>query len=102
MTPKNKGIVSIVAGVLSLVNLNIYVFIIGSLAPSFFTSLGDGFVVIVFSISLFCSIMAIFLGIEARKGDAKILGLVGLVLGIIGTIVLSTQILVAAALWGVH
>ena len=99
MTPANKGIVAIVAGVFSLLIQNSFTPIGGNLISSFLPSHGYG-ALIFFIISLFCFPMAIYLGIQARKGNAKIVGLIGIVLGIIGAVLLSTQILVATALWG--
>jgi len=49
-------------------------------------------VAITTSISFLCSVFAIYLGIKARKGGSKIVGLIGFVLGIFGVIIFGIAI----------
>ncbi|MDO8659463.1 MAG: hypothetical protein Q7K54_02570 [Candidatus Parcubacteria bacterium] len=102
MTSTNKGIVAIIFGILSILNQNIVVLIVGISAPSFLISHSYSVLLIIFSIFFFCSIMAIYFGVQARKGNAKIVGLIGIVLGIIGAVFVCTQIGTAVLLLGIQ
>ena len=82
MSPISKGMTAIVLGVFAVFS--------NAWLNMFHIRLG---VTMTLGVSFLCSVLAIYLGIKARKGGSKIVGLIGLVLGIIGVIVLGTAII---------
>ncbi len=79
MSPISKGMIAIVLGVFAVLSNAWLTFHIG--------------MIMAIGISLLCSVSAIFLGIKARRGGSKILGLIGLVLGIFGVIVFGVAVI---------
>lgn len=75
MSPTNKGIVSIVLALLGLFSA-VWVDMLNIKPILLVTAM----------IPLVISIIAIYLGVEARKGNARVLGIAGLFLGIIGAL----------------
>ena len=78
MSPVSKGVVGIALGVFALFSIGVLDLLnIRLSAP------------IVVSGSLLCSFLAVYFGVQARKNNAKIIGLASLTLGVIGVVVLG-------------
>jgi hypothetical protein len=82
MSATSKGIISIILGLFAVFSIGIF--------STLHIRLG---VPLTTGISFLLAVLATYLGAQARKNNAKIVGMAGLTLGIIGIIVIGFSIL---------
>lgn len=86
MNSTSKGVVSVVLGFFAFFSIGVLDYFHVRLGVSI--TLGGSFL---------CSALALYFGIKARRGGAKIIGLAGVVLGVIGVAIFSVNILAVIA-----
>ncbi|MEN9622023.1 MAG: hypothetical protein RLZZ67_457 [Candidatus Parcubacteria bacterium] len=80
MSPSFKGILSVIFGILGNLNFLVSVVVLLNMLQLPYNFLS----IVIFH--LLTSVLAIYFGIKARSGGARITGLIGVVLGVIGTL----------------